>query len=44
MEIKREERIKKEKELEKLIIGTNTDDVKELEDNDDKYINDFGDY
>jgi hypothetical protein len=43
-EIKREERIKKEKELEKLTIGTNTDDVKELEDNDDKYINDFGDY
>ena len=30
VEIKREERIKKEKELEKLTIGTNTDDAKVL--------------
>ena len=43
-EIKREERIKKEKELEKPTIGTNTDDVKVLEDNDDEDIDDFGDY
>jgi hypothetical protein len=30
VEIKREERIKKEKKLEKLTIGTNTDDIKVL--------------
>ena len=44
VEIKREERIKKEKKLEKLTIGTNTDDIKVLEDNDDEDIDDFGDY
>lgn len=44
MEIKREERIKKEKELEKPTIGINTDDIKVLEDNDDEAIDDFGNY
>ena len=44
VEIKREERIKKEKKLEKLTIGTNTDDIKVLEDNDDEDIDNFGDY
>ena len=44
MEIKREERIKKEKELEKPTKGINTDDIKVLEDNDDEAIDDFGNY